>query len=167
MAGTVTARAFTDGLVAEFSTAIESVLGAPVAVTPATGGDGAGWTVRFALTGDLQGPLVVWISEADASQLAQRVMSMDEPPDGPTIVDMLREMWTQAASALALKDPFTGVKADVSIPEAGELCGRISVVSRRPSRHPWPGPWRPARPGRLTTLMRPQSSRSSSISTCR
>ena len=120
MAGTVTARAFTDGLVAEFSTAIESVLGAPVAVTPATGGGGAGWTVRFALTGDLQGPLVVWISEADASQLAQRVMSMDEPPDGPTIVDMLREMWTQAASALALKDPFTGVKADVSIPEAGE-----------------------------------------------
>jgi flagellar motor switch protein FliN/FliY len=120
MAETITALAFIDGLVGEFSTAIESVLGATVAVTPTTGGEGAGWIIRFALTGDLQGPLAIWIGAADATRLAQRVLGMDEPPDGPTVIDMLREMWTQASSAVALKDPFTGVKADVGTPEAGE-----------------------------------------------
>jgi flagellar motor switch protein FliN len=119
MADLLSARTFVDGLVAEFAVAVESVLGTTITVAPSTVGDGHGWTLRITLSGALSGTMAVWTSEADAVVLAQRVMSMDEAPDTATIVDMLREMWTQAASALALKEPFTRVKAALDTPAAG------------------------------------------------
>jgi len=119
MADLVTARGFTDGLVAEFCTAVTSVLGTPVGVAASTSRDGAGWVVRLVLSGDLRGTIAIWIGRADAAALAQRVVGMDEPPDEGTVIDMLREMWSQATSAIGLKDPFTGVKAAMSAPESG------------------------------------------------
>jgi flagellar motor switch protein FliN len=119
MADAVTARAFADGLVSEFGTAVESVLGTTVEVTTSTAGDGAGWIIRIAVSGDLRGTIAVWIGQADAATLAQRVVGMDEPPDEAIVIDMLREMWAQATSAVGMKDPFTGVKSATSTPEAG------------------------------------------------
>jgi flagellar motor switch protein FliN/FliY len=119
MSDSTTARAFADRLVADFGGAIESVLGRKIEVASSAGGEGAGWIVRITLSGTLLGTIAVWISEADAAVLAQRVMGMDDLPDQPTIVDMLGEMWTQAASAVGVKEPFTGVKSALSTAEAG------------------------------------------------
>jgi flagellar motor switch protein FliN/FliY len=115
----VLARSFGDGLVAEFATAVEAVLGSSVEVTAAPFGEGPGWIVRMALSGPLRGSIAVWIGDADVAALVHRVLGNDGPPDDASIVDLLREMWTQAASAVGLKDPFNGVKAVVSTPETG------------------------------------------------
>jgi flagellar motor switch protein FliN/FliY len=115
----VLARSFGDRLVAEFATAVEAVLGSSVAVVAAPFGEGPGWIVRMALSGPLSGTMAVSIGDADVAALVQRVLGNDDPPDDASIVDLLREMWTQAVSALGLKDPFNGVKAVVSTPETG------------------------------------------------
>jgi flagellar motor switch protein FliN/FliY len=155
MAETLTARAFADGLVAEFSTALESVLGTPVVMAMSEPGAGAGWVVLLTLSGSLRGTITVWINQPDAAALAQRVLGTDEPPDEPTVIDMLGEMWTQATSALGLKEPFTGVKAALTPAAAGapgpdslaayELsigdvaAGRLSIAGRV-SAEPAPAP---------------------------
>jgi flagellar motor switch protein FliN/FliY len=116
----VLARSFGDGLVAEFASAIEAVLGSSITVAAAGGfGEGSGWTSRMTISGTLHGTFAVWIGDADVAALVQRVLGNDGQPDAASIVDLLREMWTQAASAVGLKKSFNGVTAAVSTPEAG------------------------------------------------
>ncbi len=114
MATRVTTHEFTDGLVNEFAIALESVIGTPVSTAAGTAIEHAGWIVPLTLSGDLRGLLSVWIGVEDAASVAKRVMGLEEAPDDATVADMLREMWTQATSALALKSPFTGVKAGMA-----------------------------------------------------
>jgi flagellar motor switch protein FliN/FliY len=115
----VLARSFANGLVAEFAAAVEAALGSSVEVTAGAFVEGPGWIARMTLSGPLRGTIGVWIGDADVTALVQRVLGNDDPPDAPSIVDLLREMWTQAASAVGLKEPFNGVKAVVSTPETG------------------------------------------------
>jgi flagellar motor switch protein FliN/FliY len=119
MADRFTVREYGDALVHEFAAAIEAVLGGSVAAAGTSVASGDGFTVTFTVTGGLAGSIKAWVSQPGGATVAQRVMGMNEEPDAAVIADMLGEMWTQAASALSLKEPFTAVKLTASAPVAG------------------------------------------------
>jgi flagellar motor switch protein FliN len=119
MADGLTERAFIDGLVSEFTTAVESMIGAAVAVAASDPGDGDGWIVRIRLSGELRGTLATWIARADAEVLARLVQGATDPPDEAAVIDTIREAWMQATLALAIKDPFANVETATSSPESG------------------------------------------------
>jgi flagellar motor switch protein FliN/FliY len=104
---------YAQALIAEFVTAVEAVLGSASAAATNSAGGADGWLLSATVSGDLRGSLGAWIDRAGSELLAQRVMGMDDAPDADTVADMLREMWSQAAGALSLKDPFTGIKLAV------------------------------------------------------
>jgi flagellar motor switch protein FliN/FliY len=110
MAAAVTRESYAQALIAEFVSAVEAVLGAASASPMAERAAGDGWLVTAAASGDLRGTVSAWIDRAGIDVLAQRVLGIEDKPDPATIADMLREMWSQAAGALSMKEPFTGVK---------------------------------------------------------
>lgn len=119
MAHTITRESYSQALIAEFVSAVEAVLGSASAAPTSESTDGEGWLVTASAAGDLRGTIAAWIDRAGSEVLAQRVMGMEETPDAATVSDMLREMWSQAAGALSLKDPFTGIKLVVNSVETG------------------------------------------------
>lgn len=120
MPDVVTVKAFQRALADEFGAAVEAVLGAAALTPVADAAEGPGWRVTATASGDLDGAIVAWVSQAGSDLLAQRVMGMDEAPDAAAVADMLREMWSQAAGALSLKAPFTGIKLAIAAAVAGE-----------------------------------------------
>jgi flagellar motor switch protein FliN/FliY len=127
MADAPTRDSYARALAAEFVTALEAVLGAAAATPDADAIGGEGWLMTAAVTGDLRGSLAAWIDRAGSEMLAQRILGMDEAPDAATMADMLKEMWAQAAGALSLKDPFTGIKLSVSAVEPGAAPPGVAV----------------------------------------
>lgn len=119
MATAVTRETYAQALIAEFVSAVEAVLGAASASPMSERAVGDGWIIAATASGDLRGTIVAWIDRAGSDVLAQRVLGLDGKPDEASVTDMLREMWTQAASALTLKDPFTAVKVAVQSIEPG------------------------------------------------
>ena len=124
MADTLSVREYADALVGELASAIEAVLGGPVAATPGAAVQGGGWTVTFTVKGDLTGSIAAWVDAAGSAAIARRVMGLEDEPEAAVVADMLGEMWAQAASALSLKDPFTGVKLAASVPVTAEASDR-------------------------------------------
>jgi len=116
----VTVEAFQRALIDEFAAAVEAVLGGVTTTPVPDRAAGDGWRLAATASGDLDGAIVAWVDRAGSELLAQRVMGMDDPPDAATVADMLREMWSQAAGALSLKDPFTGIKLVLAAAEAAE-----------------------------------------------
>jgi len=120
MSEQVTVKAYQRALIDEFAAAVEAVLGGVTTTPVADHAEGDGWRLTATATGDVDGAIVAWVDRAGSEQLAQRVMGMEEAPDAATVADMLREMWSQAAGALSLKDPFTGIKLVMAAAEAAE-----------------------------------------------
>lgn len=123
----VTREAYAQALVAEFVTAVEAVLGSASAAATSEQPTADGWVLSGTVTGDLRGTVATWIDRAGSETLAQRVIGMDDAPDADTVADMLREMWSQAAGALSLKDPFTGIKFSVVSVSAGAAPSGVVV----------------------------------------
>lgn len=123
----VTREAYAQALIAEFVTAVEAVLGSASASATNEQGSADGWLLSATVAGDLRGTIAAWIDRAGSEKLAQNVMGMDETPDAATVADMLREMWSQAAGALSLKDPFTGIKLSVVSVSPGVAPGGVLV----------------------------------------
>src|SRR5437868_7592962 len=124
MADTITVRDYADALVNELATAIEAILGAPVVATAGASAAGGGWVVTFAVSGDLVGSISAWMDQSGSAAIARRVMGMDDEPDAAVVADMLAEMWQQAAGALVMKDPYTGVKLSAGAPAAADAADR-------------------------------------------
>jgi len=120
VAEAVTVKAFQRALVDEFSASVEAVLGGVTTAPVADQAAGPGWRLTATASGDLDGAIVAWVDKAGSERLAQRVMGMDETPDEATVADMLREMWSQAAGALSLKEPFTGITLVMASAEAAD-----------------------------------------------
>ena len=120
MAEAFTVKAYQCALVEEFSAAVEAVLGGVTTVPVPDPASGPGWRLSGAASGGLDGAIVAWVDKAGAELLAQRVMGMDETPDEATVADMLREMWSQAAGTLSLKEPFIGIKLVIAAAEPAE-----------------------------------------------
>jgi flagellar motor switch protein FliN len=123
MAPTFTLLEYSNALVAELATAIEAVLGGSVTAAAGTPSSGGGWAVTFAATGELAGTITAWMDRSGSTVLAQRVTGMDDAPDDEVVADMLKEMWSQAAGALSLKAPFTGVTLALSGPMVADANG--------------------------------------------
>jgi len=146
MAEAPRANAFVAALVADLAAAVEAVLGDAVTVAAAPASDsGDGWRVPLTASGDLQGPMHAGIDRAGCIALVQRVMGLTEDPDPSVVADFLREMWAQAASAVSLKAPFTGIALALGTPEAipalptfgvyelrsgGELIARVPMAGQ-------------------------------------
>jgi flagellar motor switch protein FliN/FliY len=106
----LTVKAYQRALVDEFSASVEAVLGGVTTTAVPDVASGAGWRIAATASGDLDGAIIAWVDKAGSELLAMRVLGMDDAPDAATVADMLREMWSQAAGALSLKEPFTGIK---------------------------------------------------------
>jgi len=122
MSSTVTMAAYGDALIAELSLAFELVLGGSVVATSGPPAQSDGWAATFTAAGDLVGTITAWMDRAGSALLAQRVTSTDAPDDA-VVADMLKEMWSQAAGALSVKAPFTGVRLTLDgspLPAAGD-----------------------------------------------
>jgi flagellar motor switch protein FliN/FliY len=120
MAEAMSVKAYQRALVEEFTASVEAVLGGVTAVPVPDPASGAGWRLTGTASGGLDGAIVAWVDQAGSELLAQRVMGMDETPDAATVADMLREMWSQAAGALSLKEPFIGIKLAMAAAEAAD-----------------------------------------------
>jgi len=107
--------AFAKAVVAELATAIGAIAPGPVASASAAVVPGPGWQVTLKATGARTGTLNLWTDTAGAVVLARLVLGMeaDTEPDEAAVADLLRELWTQAASATTLRPEFSGIKVAV------------------------------------------------------
>jgi flagellar motor switch protein FliN/FliY len=128
MVQTISVRDYADALVGELASAIEAILGGPVAVSAGAKAAGNGWVVTFGVSGELIGSISAWMDQAGSATIAKRVMGLDEEPDAAIVADMLGEMWQQAAGALVMKDPYTGVKLSAGVPSAADAADRPLVT---------------------------------------
>ncbi len=117
MAGQLTSSALAAALAAEFGAAIEAVLGEAVSVATGQAGPGGGWSTAITSTGVATGTLTATVDRAGAQVVATRMMHLEEEPEEGVIVDMLRELWGQAASATALKEGFEGIVLTAGLPQ--------------------------------------------------
>lgn len=116
----VTRPAFADALIAELLTAVDAVVGGVTGAAVTGAAASTGWRIAAQASGTLTGEVVLWVDRAGSEALARRVMGMDGAPDEATVADMLGELWSQAAGALSLKEPFAGVKLVLGRAEAGD-----------------------------------------------
>jgi flagellar motor switch protein FliN/FliY len=116
MSSTFTVGEYAAALVGELSKALESVLGRSVSATAGAAVQGDGWAMTFTAAGELVGTITAWADRAGSALLAQRVTGMDDASEDAVVADMLKEMWSQAASALSLKPPFTRVRLTLEGP---------------------------------------------------
>lgn len=131
MTDKVTTRAFSESLMAELASAIGAVVGDLACVPSSSSPSGAGWRLSGTASGDLIGDLSAWIDRAGAEGVARAVMGLDETPDPASVADMLAEMWGQAAGALSLKAPFTGVTIRFGGAEEGDVPERAAACDLR------------------------------------
>ncbi|HEY3380297.1 MAG TPA: flagellar motor switch protein FliN [Vicinamibacterales bacterium] len=101
------------GLAGELAGVVSALLGSNAAAVASTGPLAAGWTVTCAMSGALSGTFTLAVSEADATELARRLMGMDEDPGVDAVVDTLGEVIGQAAGGLSQKPVAAGAKIRV------------------------------------------------------
>lgn len=89
------------GLAGELAAVVSALLGSNAKPVPAAGAVVAGWVIACTLSGPLAGRLTLAIGEADAADLARRLMGMTEDPDEAAIADAMSEVAGQAAGGLA------------------------------------------------------------------
>jgi flagellar motor switch protein FliN len=113
----------TTGLARALLTEVGSALGAgsgkTLAVTAAAAPAGASWGTSFTASGLVDGSFTLWIDEAGVRAIATRMTGLDEAPEPGVALDMLRELWRQAASAMTSAPAFTGLTLIVGTPETG------------------------------------------------
>jgi len=123
----ITLKAVADALVAELKNAVDAITAAPLTLSPGPSPHGAGWVTPIALSGELAGSVDAWFDDDGAAGLTMRVLGSEARPSDAEILDMLRELWTQAASAVALKAGFAGLTVGVGAPHAGNPAGSLVV----------------------------------------
>jgi flagellar motor switch protein FliN len=142
-----------------------------VLATSGSSAQGDGWAVTFTAAGDLAGTITAWMDRAGSARLAQRVTGMDDAPDDAVVADMLKEMWSQAAGALSMKAPFTGVTLaldGVALAAAGEHqlaaytiafaadgSALVAISGAVRAAEPAPAAAPPARAGEIQARQRP------------
>ena len=127
MADVSNTQRLTAALVAEFGATIEAALGCGLRVMPDRAPAGLGWATPIAVSGALTGTLMASLDAAGASAIATRMLSLEDEPDESTVIDLLSELWTQAASATALKDGFEGLTLAAGTP-VSEQCPAVETA---------------------------------------
>jgi len=111
-----------------FGAAIEAVVGSglTIAVSPAAPG-GRGWGTPITASGDLAGTVTAYVDGAGVPAIARQMMGLEEDPEDEVAADMLRRLWSQAASSTAASDDFAGVSLVVGTPEVAEVDAGIGA----------------------------------------
>lgn len=118
-------------LAVEFGAAIEAVLGHALTVTPGPAPAGRGWAVPITAGGALTGTLTVYLDTAGVRAIAMQMMHLEEEPEDSVVIDMLKELWSQAASATALRDDFRGVSLSAGAPLTAAIDAGIGAWTVR------------------------------------
>jgi flagellar motor switch protein FliN len=121
MADLLTTEGLRAALAGEFRAAVEAVVGQVLAPADVPPGTGAGWAVDVAASGVLDGRLTVWIDDAGVHGIARAMMGLDEAPEPSVAIDMLRELFAQAAAATSLKDGYEGLTLTAGTPRQGQI----------------------------------------------
>lgn len=106
-------------LAGELAAAVGTTSAVSIATTRQAVDHGAGWIMTLAVTGARQGSFSAWIDRAGAIAVAQLLTGSTEESDDSAVADMLREMWSLAASSACLKPLFAGLQIAVSGPVGG------------------------------------------------
>lgn len=114
-------------LAVEFGAAIEAVLGHALTVTPGPAPSGRGWAVPITAGGALTGTLTAYVDLPGVRAIAMQMMHLEEEPEDSVVVDMLKEVWSQAASATALRDDFRGVSLTAGAPLATAIDASVGA----------------------------------------
>ncbi|MBP7779434.1 MAG: FliM/FliN family flagellar motor switch protein [Acidobacteria bacterium] len=101
MTSHVSADGLRAALAAQCRAAVETAIERPLTSGPAAEAAGAGWSTPVAVSGVQQGTLTVWFEQAGALALANAMLGLDEEPEPTVVADMLRQLWAQAAAAVA------------------------------------------------------------------
>ena len=118
MSAPLTNTALASGLMAEFASAIEAVVGGPVTTASGPVPPGLGWAASLTASGEHEGTFTVWVDKDGAAAVTRLVLGIEGEVEPAAVSDMLREMWAQAASALCLKPEFPGLALAVDEPSA-------------------------------------------------
>ena len=106
------------GLLArELAGAVGTIAGVTIAATRQTVARGPGWVMTLEVTGTHQGSFFAWIDRPGAIAVTELLTKSTEEPDDTAVADMLREMWSQAASSIRLQ--LAGLEIAVSAPVGG------------------------------------------------
>lgn len=119
MSDPLTTTGVARALLTEVGSALGAASGTPLAVTDATAPAGASWGTPFTASGLVDGTFTVWIDEAGVRAIATRMTGLDEAPEPGVAIDMLRELWRQAATALTSSPVFAGLTLTAGVPETG------------------------------------------------
>ncbi len=120
MADRLTPEALRAALVAELGSALEAGLNVPITLASAAAAGGTGWLVTVQVAGPLSGEITAWMDAAGAARAARRMMNIDEEPEPGVVAEMLREMWSHAATMTVARWPEVGLTATAERPVAGE-----------------------------------------------
>lgn len=122
MTHTLTTESLAAALATDFAAAVEVVLGSALTVsTAAAAPSGRGWGTPITASGALAGTVTVYVDGAGVCAVARRMMGLEEDPEDSVAADMLRELWSQAASATMRRDASAGLLLVVGTPAAGAV----------------------------------------------
>ncbi|MEZ5290623.1 MAG: FliM/FliN family flagellar motor switch protein [Vicinamibacterales bacterium] len=116
-----TTAGLVEAVLREFRTAIEAVTGSALAAHEVPPPSGEGWGTPVTATGVLDGTLTFWVDEAGVQAISRQMTGLEEAADPAVVIDMLRELWGQAASATTLIEGFEGLQLAVGTPAAGAM----------------------------------------------
>jgi flagellar motor switch protein FliN/FliY len=111
---------FTNLLARELVAAVGTTSAVSIATTRETVEAGDGWVMTLTVSGSRMGSFSAWIDRAGAIAVSQLLTGSTEETDDGAVGDMLREMWSQAASSVCLTPAYAGLEVAVSGPIGGD-----------------------------------------------
>src|SRR5688572_10676333 len=112
MAVQLTTDALRPALAGEFRAAIEAVLGTVLTATDGQAPGGAGWGTPITAAGSAEGQFTAWVDQPGVTAIAKAMLDVDGTPEPGVAAEMLKEIWSQAAAAVALKAGFEGLRLE-------------------------------------------------------
>ncbi|MGE0813508.1 MAG: FliM/FliN family flagellar motor switch protein [Vicinamibacterales bacterium] len=116
-----TTAGLVEAILREFRSAIEAVTGSVLSANEVPPPSGGGWGTPVTASGVLAGTVTFWVDEAGVQTISRQMTGLEEAAEPSVVIDMLRELWGQAASATTLVEEFAGLQLAVGTPTAGEM----------------------------------------------
>jgi flagellar motor switch protein FliN len=110
---------FSNLLARELVAAVGTTSAVSIATTRQHVAPCAGWVMTLAVTGSRQGSFSAWIDSAGAVAMVQLLTGSNDEATDDAVGNMLRDMWSQAASAVCLTSAFAGLQVAVTGPVGG------------------------------------------------
>jgi flagellar motor switch protein FliN/FliY len=129
VSGSFSTRDWIARLTDELAGVVGALLETAATVTPADRAPAGGWAVTLRGGNGAQGSLIVHFEGDAARAFSRRLMGLDADPDDLAVVDTLKEVCSQAASAVIQQPPLAGVTLSVEDVAAEDTAGADSTVA--------------------------------------